>query len=419
LGRRLFFALILPLALSQAAVPPRPYHVEYYDVKLDVDIGEKRLVGEVAIRFRSLVANLSELELDAGELDVSSVSGGRFSRQGRTLTVSLQRDMKLGGQGKLTIRYRAKPAKGLVFFPGQVYTSFFTNDWMVCNDRPEDRATLRLTISARADAKVVGSGRLVSLRAGVSEWALDSPAPPFVFGFAVGDFVESSTAVSAVKLRYLGRTRADATVSGATESALQFLSEKSGMAFPGATYTQVFAQGRVEQEVAGFTLLPESYQANLTTHPDDLWLLAHELAHQWYGIGIACQDWSDFWLNEGMATFLADAFLEQRFGRERYDREIAGSRKIYEALKDEGKDRPLSYHDWTTTQQAGGRLPYHKGAWFLHLLREQVGDDAFRRGLRIYTKDHWGKAVVSADFQKSMESATGTSLSALFAKWVY
>jgi len=53
------------------------------------------------------------------------------------------------------------------------------------------------------------------------------------------------------------------------------------------------------------------------------------------------------------------------------------------------------------------------------LLREQVGDDAFWRGLRIYTKDHWGKAVVSADFQKSMERATGTSLSALFAKWVY
>src|SRR5258708_32017669 len=127
LGRRTaFLALILPVALSQAAPPPRPYHVEHYDVKLEVDIAEKRLVGEVAIRFRSLVANLSELELDAGELEVSSVAEGRFSRQGRTLGVSLKRSMKLGGQGKLTIRYRAKPAKGLVFFPGQVYTSFFT-----------------------------------------------------------------------------------------------------------------------------------------------------------------------------------------------------------------------------------------------------------------------------------------------------
>ena len=100
-------------------------------------------------------------------------------------------------------------------------------------------------------------------------------------------------------------------------------------------------------------------------------------------------------------------------GRERYNREIAGSRKIYEALKDEGKDRPLSYHDWTTTQQAGGRLPYHKGAWFLHLLREQIGDDAFWRGLRIYTKDHWGKAVVSADFQKSMERDRNESVRSL------
>ena len=210
MGRRLFLALILPLALSQAAPPPRPYHVEHYDVKLEIDIREKRLAGEVSIRFRSLVANLSELELDAGELDVTSVAEGRFSRQGRTLAVSLNRAMRLGEQGKLTIRYRAKPARGLVFFPDQVYTSFFTNDWMVCNDRPEDRATLRLTISAPADAKVVGSGRLVNLRAGVSEWALDSPAPPFVYGFAVGDFVESSTVVGAVKSRMPAVRAADA-----------------------------------------------------------------------------------------------------------------------------------------------------------------------------------------------------------------
>src|SRR5260221_7113646 len=163
--------------------------------------------------------------------------------------------------------------------------------------------------------------------------------------------------------------------------------------------------------------MPELYQPHLTTRPAGLCLLARELALQCYGIRIACQDCSHFWRNDGMAQMLADAFLEQRFGRERYDREIAGSRKIYEAWKSEGKDRPLSYHDWTTTQQAGGRLPYHKGAWFLHLLREQIGDDAFWRGIKIYTKDHWGKAVVSAGFQKSMGSATGTSPSALFSKW--
>ena len=143
------------------------------------------------------------------------------------------------------------------------------------------------------------------------------------------------------------------------------------------------------------------------------------MAHQWYGIGIACKDWSDFWLNEGVATYLADAFLEERFGRERYEKEIAESRTIYEVLKNAGKDRALSYHDWNTTQEAGGRLPYHKGAWVLHLLRQKMGDELFWRGLRGYTRDHWGKAVTSLDLQRSMESAAGESLADFFNKWVY
>ena len=284
---------------------------------------------------------------------------------------------------------------------------------MVCNDRPEDRATLRLKIFAPAGMKVAASGRRVN----DTEWTLDTPTPPFVFGFAVGEFAESFTAAGAVKLRYLGAP--GAVVTEATASAVQFMTGKSGVALLGATYTQVFTHGNPEQEVATLTLLPEKYPVTLAAHPDDLWLLAHELAHQWYGIAITSRDWSDFWLNEGMATFLADAYLEQRFGRERYDREIAGSRKTYEDLVRDGKDRPLSYHDWTTPQQAGGRLPYHKGALFLHLLREQLGDEAFWRGLRRYTKDHWNQMVVSSDFQKSMESETGVNLSALFAKWVY
>jgi aminopeptidase N len=424
---RSYLLLLFVVALGQAAPPPRPYHVEHYDVRIDVDIVEKRLAGEVTMRLRSQTARLSTLEFDAGDLDVASVEESqvpqRFERRGRLLVVTLQRVLSAGELRKLTMRYQAKPAKGLVFFPDQVYTSFFTNDWMVCNDRPEDRATLRLVIAAPAGAKVTGSGRLTAMREeggrSISEWALDSATPPFVFGFAVGDYVESSGATGGVKLRYLGRKTAGATVPEATQAALQFLSEKTGQPFPGSVYTQVFTSGNVMQEVAAFTLMPESYAEKLVTHPDDLWLLVHELAHQWYGIGIACRDWSDFWLNEGIATYVADAFLEQRFGRERYEREIESSRKTYEKLKSEGKDRPLSYHDWSTTREAGGALPYHKGAWVLHLLREQTGDDVFWRGLRLYTKSYWRKAVTSPDFQKSIEEAAGKSLSGFFQKWVY
>jgi aminopeptidase N len=200
---------------------------------------------------------------------------------------------------------------------------------------------------------------------------------------------------------------------------MAFLAERSGHAYPGDTYTQVFPHGGVEQEAVGMTLLPESYGAGLAQHPGDLWLLAHELAHQWYGIGIPARDWSDFWLSEGMATFLADAFLEKRFGKARYESEIANSRQIYDSLRTQGKDRPLFYTGWQTPQQAGGSLPYHKGAWVLSELRRQLTDEVFWRGLRAYTAAHWGNPVTSDDLKAAMQSAAGKDLTKFFEQWVY
>jgi aminopeptidase N len=172
------------------------------------------------------------------------------------------------------------------------------------------------------------------------------------------------------------------------------------------------------------TLLPESYAKDLAAKPQDLGLLAHELAHQWYAIGIPIQSWSDFWLSEGLATYMADAFLEHQYGHQRYETEIAHSQSIYDDLKSKGKDRPLWFHDWTTPDQAGGSLPYHKGAAFLALLRTELGEDLFWKNLKGYTRDNWGKRVTSEDFQKAMEKDLGKKqkpreVAKLFDSWVF
>ena len=427
---RLYLAFLFAASVATgAAPPPRPYDVEHYDVKIAPDIAAKRLTGEVTIQFHTVVDGLDSMELDAGSLRITAVveeyMNQPFERQGPLLVIRLVKRARIGEQRKLTIRYEAQPANGLTFFDNQVYTAFFTSNWMVANDRPEDRATLHLTISVPRNMKVAASGRLVGThrdgQRDVSEWRQDAEAPPFTFGFAVGDFEEQTEQSGSVKLRYLGPrgSRDLAKTMEGTKQALRFLEERTGHAYPEKTYTQVLANGNPMQEMAQLTLLPAAYGETLAAHPDDLWLLAHELAHQWYGIGIACRDWSDFWLNEGFATFLADAFLEQQFGHERYQREIDKSRQTYEKLKAEGRDRPLSFHDWTTADQASGGIPYQKGAWVLHLLRQQMGEDAFWRGLRVYTKDHWGGQVTSRDFQKSLEAATATSLNDFFDTWVY
>jgi aminopeptidase N len=414
-------AAIAGLALlgTLAAAPlPRPYVVEHYDVHLVPDLVAKSLAGEVTIRLTSRIDRLDVVELDAGDIHIDSIKEGEaaryFERKEKTLIVVLQAPAYKNERRTLTIRYTASPAKGLVFFPDQIYTSFFTSDWMPSDDRPDDRATLRLTIDAPPQFKVAASGRPDG-----AAWVVDTPTAPFLFAFAAGDFVESTSKVNGVTLRVLGK----ANVFDATAAAMAFFADRSGHPYPGDTYTQVFTHGTVEQEAVGMALMPESYGLGLAQHPEDLWLLAHELAHQWYGIAIPARDWSDLWLSEGMATFLADAFLEKRFGKARYDSEIANSRQIYETLRTQGKDRPLSYTDWQTPQQAGGSLPYHKGAWVLSELRRQFTDEVFWRGLRAYTAAHWGKPVTSDDFQAAMQSAAGKNLTKnltkFFDQWVY
>ncbi|HLK64644.1 MAG TPA: M1 family aminopeptidase [Bryobacteraceae bacterium] len=404
-------ALLLSPLLLRAVPLPRNYAVEHYEVTITPDLAQKRLTGEVTIRLHSRIERLEALELDAGGLTVSSVSDNQepqwFERKGALLIVILTKPLHSEEQRTLVIRYQAGPAKGLVFYPDQVYTSFFTSDWMVCNDRPDEPATLQLHVSTPQAWKVAATEHL------------DSPAPPFLYAFAAGAFQEATSEVNGVKLRVLG----PASVFDETSAALRFIAARTGHLYPGGVYTQVFVHGTVEQEAVGMTLLPEQYAAGLAAHPDDLWLLAHELAHQWYGVGIQCKDWSDFWLNEGLATFLADAFLEQRFGKARYDREIERSREIYETLKSEGKDRPLSFSDWQTPQQAGGQIPYHKGAWVLAQLRRQLTDEVFWRGLSRYTREYWGQRVTSENFIQAMTSAAGKSaggksLAKFFERWV-
>jgi aminopeptidase N len=416
-----FLMTILGLALAgPAAAAPltRPYVVEHYDVHLTPDLAAKRMAGEVSIKLTSRADRLDAVELDAGDMQIASAKEGQaalyFERKERILIVAMRSPVYKNDHRTIAIRYTAVPAKGLVFFPDQIYTSFFTSDWMPCDEHPEDRATLALTIDVPPQFKVAASGHPVG-----ATWTLDTPYPAFLYAFAAGDFAQSTKKIEGVTLRVLGK----ADVLGDTAAVMKFLVERSGKPYPLDTYTQVFTHGAVEQEAVGMTLLPEKYAADLKEHPENLNLLAHELAHQWYGVEIVARDWSDFWLSEGMATFLADAFLEQRFGKARYEREIAESRQTYDNLRAQGRDRPLFFTDWQTPQQAGGPLPYHKGAFVLSEVRRLLTDEVFWRGLRAYTNAHWGGQVTSDDLEAAMASVAGKELSKqltkMFQQYIY
>ena len=170
--------------------------------------------------------------------------------------------------------------------------------------------------------------------------------------------------------------------------------------------------------MSGFTAMRETYWKEILADEKEIWLGAHELAHQWWGNMVTCKDWTHFWLNEGMATFMTAAYKEHRFGRAEYLGDIEASRAAYEKVLTAGKDKPLVFRDWLRPTSEDRTLVYSKGAYVLHLLRLELGDRLFWAGIRHYTKKYFGKSVTTADFQAAMEEATGRSLKLFFDQWI-
>ncbi len=402
--------------------------VEHYDASIDPDLDAGTVTGAVRIRVAATAA-VDRITLDRGALQIDSVStGGRaqtFDLVDRQVVVHLDPPMPAGASRELEVTYHGAPRSGLQFPPGrsQVYAVFTTSDWLVSVDQPRDRATLRLRVVLPAALAAAGVGTPAQVTTAadgrrVHEWRLDRPAPTYTFGFAAGPF----TTATAGRLRFLGAgfTAAELRqVFAATEAMLRFFERRAGVPYPHATYSQALVARTVGQEMSGLSLLSDAYGREVLADASAMTLGAHEAAHQWWGNLVTCSDWTHFWLNEGMATFMAAAFLEDHLGRPAYDRAVARFRSEYARVRDAGGDKSLVFADWNRPSANDRTLVYQKGALVLHELRTLLGDEPFWTGLRAYTRAFAGRSVTTADFQRAMEHSAKRDLTAFFDQWVH
>lgn len=427
--RRLFVLLGLILLASgiNHGFPRMDTDVLHYAATLEPDINAKSVKGSVIIRVST---TSTAVAFDCGDLIIDMVREGKaplqFSVKDRKLRVSLPAGKRVRA---LRIDFHGTPQRGIRFFPErqQVYTIFSTSQWLVCVDDPADKATVSLKLILPANLTAVANGQFISQRElpnnrRLLEWRQSAPIPTYIIGFAVGPFHVVQEKRRNVELQYLATNYTAIEVRRIfrdTPDMLDFFEARAGVKYADKTYTQLLAAGGVEQEMSSFTALREAYGKQVLENEQDLWLAAHEFAHQWWGNMVTCRDWNHFWLNEGIATFMAAAYLEHRFGREVYLREIDSYRASYEKVRDAGKDKSLVFPDWTSPTREDRTLVYDKGAYVLHLLREEMGERAFWNGIKIFTRRHFGKSVVTSDFVESMEEAHRKSLKVFFAKWVY
>ncbi len=401
--------------------------VLHYSATLEPDIAAKSVKGSVLIRVSTTSA---AVEFDCGELTIDAVREAGAPRQ-FTVTNRRVRISLPGGKRvrEIEIDFHGTPKRGIRFFPDrqQVHTLYFTSHWMVCIDDPADKATLTFKLILPANLAAVANGDFVSAHGlsnnkRISEWRQRMPIPTYIFGFAAGPFQVVKEKRRNVELQYFATNYTPAEIRRIfrdTPDMLEFFEERAGVKYADRTYTQVLAAGGVEQEMSSFTALKEAYGKQLLENEQDLWLAAHEFAHQWWGNMVTCRDFNHFWLNEGIATFMAAAYLEHRFGRAAYVREIETYRANYEKVRAAGKDKSLVFPDWISPTREDRTLVYDKGAYVMHLLREEMGERTSWNGLRLFTRRYFGKSVVTSDFVNAMEEANGKSLKPFFAKWVY
>lgn len=430
----LVFLLVSLVAVVDGGVPAE-IDVIKYDAFIEPNWTDKSVTGWVTVTLRPLISNLSQVTLNDGALVIDAVRAKNgaalnFENKDGRLKITLAKPASTRDEIQLEIIYHGSAKYGLQFYPEQrqAYTAFSTSQWMPCVDPPSDRALFRLNLTVPQGLRIVGNGvnvRTTPAAEGkfVSVWEQRTPVPTYLFGFAAGDFREVVRKHRGVTFRYLATpTFTESEIEQIfrdTAGMMDFFEDRAGVKYPYSTYTQVIAAGSTQQEMAGFTVIDEDYGRALLKDERENWLGAHEFAHQWWGNQVTNVDWTHFWLNEGLANFLVAAYKETRFGRAAYDEEIVKLRTRYEKVRDAGKDKPLVFPDWNRPTREDRTIVYSKGGYVAHLLRTEMGEAAFWRGLKFYTQKHWGRSVETADFQHAMEEAAKRSLQGFFDKWVY
>jgi hypothetical protein len=416
---------------AAAAVPAPAFRSISYDVSLTPDFTTGVLSGVERLRFRSLADGLDALSFTANPLAVNAtldgLADGTVTAEGGRRIFHLPRRLAKGEVATLVMSFAGRPKRDLVFTPDEIHTGYFTCEVMICDvDRPGDRAKLQLALTLPKGLDAVAPGRLVSRTpAGPGletwRWREDRPYPSYLYGFAAGHYARATLAGGAsLSVLYSGETpeRVQA-MFGDTARMVAFYEAKSGVGLPEGDYTQVLVAQDGDQEDAALSMIEKRSVEPILKDPHEDWIVAHELAHQWWGNLVTCSDWKELWLNEGMTGFMVAAYKEQRWGRAAYDREIALARARWDAAKKAGLDEPLSWQGTYPSLGAKRRIAYDKSVAFLDALRSELGDDAFWRGVRRYTQANAGRSVTAADLQKAFEAASGRDLSATFKTWVY
>jgi aminopeptidase N len=426
-----------------AAKPQPGLDVQDYDFSLTLSDTTDRIEGEARVHLRVTTDTLSVVRLDligppggAGDpgMQLASVTAGGasvpHSHSDDLLRIRPETDLATGQEYSFRIRYAGTPADGLIIGTNRHGTRTFFGDnwpnrarhWLPVVDHLSDKATVDFRVRVPAEYEVVSNGSLVSdstvgdIR--VSHWRSDVPLPPKVMVIGVTDFaVDTVGTVDGVPVQswvYPEDRGPGFKDLGQAPPILRFFEENLGP-YPYEKLANVQSAtryGGMENAAAIFYS-----EESVADGEDDTPLLAHEIAHQWFGNTVTEADWPHLWLSEGFATYLTGLYLEHAQGPQRLAEYMQGARQAVVRFHEQNPRAPLVDTTFADPNELLNTNPYQKGAWVLHMLRQEVGTETFWEGLRAYYDRYRHQNASTADFRRVMEDVSGQDLKWFFGQW--
>ncbi len=426
----------------------RPFTIAHLALDITLEVATKSIRANAVLDVRRVDPSADELSLDAVGFEIRDVriddKSAPWRYDGRTLTLPIERERE---RARLTVQYRATPRRGLYFIepdehypnkPRQVWSQCQEEDarhWFPCHDSPHVKMTTELVAHVPNGWYALSNGSLISSEKPSSgdftyAWRMDERHSSYLVTLAAGEFVELDAPVNIggrdLLVTYLvpkGREADGWRTFGRTPEMMKHFGEVTGVPYPWSKYAQVvvadFIFGGMENTTATtmyeHILLDE--RAAIDISSDDL--IAHELAHHWFGDYVTCRAWYEGWLNEGFATFFEHVWREKNLGQDEYDFSVKADLEAYLAEAHGRYRRPIVCQDYDAPLDLFDRHLYEKGGLVLHALRLEVGAQLFWAGVRSYLETHARGLVETRDLQRAIEAASGRSLGRFFEQWVF
>jgi aminopeptidase N len=443
----------------------RQIDVKHIAIDLKFDWDKESALGVTTVTLAPF-RDTNKIYLDAASMTINSVklaSGAdlKFNYDGKkdgdNLEIMLDRVYKSGEDVSVKVDYVTnyvnkadadtaigsfgrglrfiKPTKEEPNKPYQIWSqgeSEFNRYWFPSYDSPNDFRTTELRATVAKPYFVVSNGKLMETKENTDGtrtfyWKMDQPYSNYLTSIVVGEYTEIKNGEYDGKpiyaYGYPSEAKEVALTTKNLPATIKFFSEKTGVKYPYAKYSQAFVEdfGGGMENISATTQIEEMiHDERELLDSDSESLQSHELAHQWFGDYVTCRDWGQIWLNESFATYFQAMWDEELKGHEYFlYNDVRSNQDQYYDTWNQGNRRPIVTKYYANKDAMFDNYAYPRGGAVLHMLRKHLGEANWWKAINHYLVTNAHQPVSTEELRIAIEETTGESMDWFFDQWLY